>query len=89
VNVLKGDMSFVGPRPHLPEEAEEYTEEQRRRLSLTPGITCLWQVSGPTRIGFSDWINKDLEYVERRSLVLDFIIVLKTIKVVLTGDGMY
>jgi lipopolysaccharide/colanic/teichoic acid biosynthesis glycosyltransferase len=89
VNVLKGNMSFVGPRPHLPEEASEYSAEQARRLSVIPGITCLWQVSSPSRIRFGDWIEKDLEYVERRSLKLDFIIVLKTIRVVLTGDGMY
>lgn len=89
VNVLRGDMSFVGPRPHLPEEVQEYTEKQSRRLSVMPGITCLWQVSGPTRISFVEWIRKDLEYVERRSLRLDLMIVLKTIKVVLSGEGMY
>jgi lipopolysaccharide/colanic/teichoic acid biosynthesis glycosyltransferase len=88
INVLKGDMSFVGPRPHLPEEVREYTPEQQRRLSVTPGITCLWQVSGPTRIGFKEWIDKDLEYVDRRSLLIDLVIVLKTVKVVMTGDGM-
>ena len=89
VNVLKGEMSFVGPRPHLPEEASQYTDQQARRLSVPPGITCLWQVSSPSRIRFGDWIDKDLQYVERRSLFLDFVIVLKTLKVVLTGDGMY
>jgi lipopolysaccharide/colanic/teichoic acid biosynthesis glycosyltransferase len=88
VNVLRGEMSFVGPRPHLPEEAREYTLEQARRLSVTPGITCLYQVSRPSRIGFADWIAKDLEYVDRRSLALDLSIVLRTIKVVLTSDGM-
>lgn len=89
VNVLKGDMSFVGPRPHLPEEAREYTSQQARRLSVMPGITCLWQVSSPRKISFTEWIKKDLEYVNRRSLRLDFLIVLRTIKVVLSGDGTY
>ncbi|MCK4546890.1 MAG: sugar transferase [Candidatus Eisenbacteria sp.] len=87
VNVLKGDMSFVGPRPHLPEEARQYTPEQSRRLSVIPGITCLWQVSGPKRISFHEWIAADLEYVNRRCLSVDLAIVLRTIKVVLTGEG--
>ena len=88
-NVLRGDMSFVGPRPHLPEEVREYSSEQAERLSVMPGITCLWQVSGLTRISFREWIEKDLEYVRRRSFWLDLVIVVKTIKVVLSGEGMY
>lgn len=86
-NVLKGDMSFVGPRPPLPEEVKQYEGWQRRRLSMKPGITGLWQVSGRNEIDFQDWIKLDLEYIDNWSLWLDFKIILKTIPAVLSGKG--
>jgi exopolysaccharide biosynthesis polyprenyl glycosylphosphotransferase len=88
-NVLKGDMSFVGPRPPLPCEVAEYEEWQLRRLSVVPGITCLWQVSGRSKLSFEDWVRLDLEYIDSRSLWLDLLIILKTIPAVLSGDGAY
>jgi exopolysaccharide biosynthesis polyprenyl glycosylphosphotransferase len=87
-NVLKGDMSLVGPRPPLPEEVKQYDIWQRRKLSMRPGITCLWQTSGRSRIAdFRDWIKLDLEYIDKWSLGLDFKILFKTIPVVLFGIG--
>jgi len=86
-NVLKGDMSFVGPRPPVPEEVEKYEGWQRRRLSMKPGITGLWQVKGRNTIDFQKWMKLDLEYIDNWSLWLDFKILLKTIPVVLSGKG--
>lgn len=87
LNVLKGDMSIVGPRPPLPVEVELYKVWQRRRLSLRPGLTCIWQVSGRNRIQFEKWMEMDLEYIDRWSLWLDFKILFKTVFVVLFGYG--
>jgi lipopolysaccharide/colanic/teichoic acid biosynthesis glycosyltransferase len=87
INVLKGDMSLVGPRPPIPQEVEKYERWQRRRLSMKPGITCIWQVSGRSTIGFERWMNLDLEYIDKWSLGLDIKILLKTIPVVFTGEG--
>ncbi|MDZ7372504.1 MAG: sugar transferase [candidate division KSB1 bacterium] len=86
-NVLKGDMSIVGPRPALPVEVELYEVWQRRRLSLKPGLTCIWQVSGRNKVPFERWMQMDLEYIDNWSLWLDFKIMLKTVFVVLTGYG--
>ena len=86
-NVLRGDMSFVGPRPPIPEEVEKYESWQRRRLSMRPGITGLWQVSGRNQIDFHRWMKLDLEYIDHWSLWLDFKILIKTILVVLSGKG--
>ena len=87
-NVVKGDMSLVGPRPPLPSEVENYDTWQRRRLSMRPGITCLWQISGRNKISnFDEWLNLDLEYIDNWSLGLDFRILLKTIPAVLSGTG--
>jgi lipopolysaccharide/colanic/teichoic acid biosynthesis glycosyltransferase len=89
VNVLLGDMSLVGPRPPLPSEVDQYTQAQRGRLSVLPGITCIWQVSGRSNVGFQDWMAMDLEYVEKMSFWLDIWLLLKTIPAVLSGRGAY
>jgi exopolysaccharide biosynthesis polyprenyl glycosylphosphotransferase len=86
-NVLKGEMSLVGPRPPLPSEVERYDRWQRRRLSMKPGITCIWQVSGRNRLSFEEWMAMDLQYIDNWSLGLDIKILLKTIYVVATGYG--
>lgn len=86
-NVLKGDMSIVGPRPPLPVEVEMYEVWQRRRLSLKPGITCIWQVSGRNKISFERWMEMDLEYIDSWSLWIDFKILFRTVFVVLFGYG--
>jgi len=87
-NVFKGDMSLVGPRPPLPSEVENYDNWQRRRLSMRPGITCLWQVGGRNKItDFKEWMRLDLEYIDNWSLWLDFKILFKTIPTVLFGIG--
>lgn len=89
INVLKGDMSLVGPRPPLPQEVVQYTLGQRKRLHIRPGITCIWQVSGRSDIPFVDQVRLDLEYIESASLFADLIILLKTCPAVLTGKGAY
>lgn len=87
-NVLLGEMSLVGPRPPLPEEVDQYQEWQRRRLSMRPGITGLWQVMGRNNISeFDDWVKLDLRYLDNWSLWLDLQILLKTIPVVIKGTG--
>jgi len=87
INVLKGDMSVVGPRPPIPGEVTNYETWQRRRLSMRPGVTCFWQISGRNKISFEEWMKLDLEYIDNWSLCLDFKILLKTIPVVLFGTG--
>jgi len=86
-NVLRGDMSLVGPRPPVPEEVDQYQTFERRRLSMRPGITCIWQVSGRSNIGFDEWVRLDVEYIDAWSLGLDLRILLRTIPAVLRGDG--
>ncbi|MBD3384867.1 exopolysaccharide biosynthesis polyprenyl glycosylphosphotransferase [candidate division KSB1 bacterium] len=86
-NTFNGDMSIVGPRPPLPSEVENYEIWQRRRLSLKPGITCIWQVSGRNKISFTQWMKMDMEYIDNWSLGLDFKILLRTFLVVLSGYG--
>jgi exopolysaccharide biosynthesis polyprenyl glycosylphosphotransferase len=87
INVLRGNMSIVGPRPPIPSEVRQYKRWQTRRLSMKPGITCIWQVSGRNNIPFDQWMKLDMQYIDTWSLKLDFIILLKTIRVVLAGDG--
>jgi exopolysaccharide biosynthesis polyprenyl glycosylphosphotransferase len=87
VNVLKGDMSLVGPRPPLAEEVNNFDPWQRRKLSVRPGLTCLWQVRGRNNIDFQDWMKMDLEYIDNWSLWLDFRILARTIPAVLSGKG--
>ncbi len=86
-NVLRGDMSIVGPRPPLPEEVEHYERWQRRRLRMRPGLTCLWAVSGRDYIDFNSWMRMDISYIENWSLKLDWSIILRTIPHVLAGKG--
>jgi exopolysaccharide biosynthesis polyprenyl glycosylphosphotransferase len=88
-NVLAGQMSLVGPRPPLPNEVEQYSDYQWRRFDVRPGITGLWQVSGRSDLPFEEWVKLDIYYIERWSLSLEFKILLKTIPVVLKGEGAY
>ena len=86
-NVLRGDMSLVGPRPPVPGEVEQYERWQRRRLRMRPGLTCLWALEGRDELEFDTWIRKDLEYIDNWSLGLDLTILMRTIPSVLTGKG--
>lgn len=85
VNVLKGDMSLVGPRPPIPREVENYNEYQLQRLLVKPGLTCYWQVSGRNDIDFDEWVNLDIKYIKERNLLIDIWLIFKTI-LVLFGD---
>ena len=87
-NVLRGDMSLVGPRPSLPDEVRQYEPEFRRRLACRPGLTCLWQVSGRNAVDFRTWMELDLQYVDNWSLALDLRILMRTIPTVFKGSGM-
>ena len=89
VCVLSGKMTLVGPRPALPREVARYTLSDRRRLDATPGLTCIWQVSGRGDIPFSEQAELDRHYIESQSPWLDFKILLKTVPAVLTGRGAY
>lgn len=86
-NVLLGDMSLVGPRPPLEKEVVAYKKWQIRRLSVTPGITCTWQVSGRNEIGFDDWMRLDLDYIDNWSIARDFTLLFKTVGAVVTARG--
>lgn len=87
VNVIRGEMSLVGPRPALPMEVNQYEPWQRQRLCVKPGLTCLWQVNGRNEVDFNEWMTLDLEYIRRSSLALDCVIMLKTVPAVLRGTG--
>jgi lipopolysaccharide/colanic/teichoic acid biosynthesis glycosyltransferase len=87
LNIVFGDMSVVGPRPALPVEVEKYSKEDRVRLRVTPGLTCIWQVSGRNRLSFREWMELDRLYVETQSFLGDILLVLKTFPVVFFGDG--
>lgn len=85
VNVLKGDMSLVGPRPSLVKEVEEFDDWMLRRLDVKPGLTCYWQVSGRNDIDFEEWMKLDIKYIEEQSILVDIKLILKTV-LVLFGD---
>lgn len=87
INIMKGEMSIVGPRPPLPEEVEKYNDYQRGRLAVKPGLTCLWQIQGRSSIGFDQWVELDLEYIRTQSIWVDIKIICKTIPAVLKGTG--
>lgn len=88
-NILKGDMSLVGPRPPLPDEVALYTLYERRRLNVLPGLTCIWQVSGRSDLSFSQQVAYDIDYINSHSLWLDIKLLLKTIPAVFFGRGAY
>ncbi len=89
INVIKGEMSLVGPRPPVPEEVEKYSEDDRKRLLVKPGMTCLWQISGRSDVSFREQVELDKQYIASQSILLDVKILLKTIPAVLAGRGAY
>ena len=86
-NILRGDMSLVGPRPAVPDEVDQYKQWQRRRLRMRPGLTCLWALAGRDQLDFESWMRMDMQYIDNWSLGLDWKILLLTIPRVLTGNG--
>jgi lipopolysaccharide/colanic/teichoic acid biosynthesis glycosyltransferase len=88
-NVLIGEMTLVGPRPAVVAEVQRYTARERRRLAVTPGLTCIWQVSGRSDVDFLRWVDMDLEYIRTWTLRLDLKLLLRTIPAVLFGRGAY
>jgi lipopolysaccharide/colanic/teichoic acid biosynthesis glycosyltransferase len=89
INVLKGEMSLVGPRPPLPREVEQYRPSDRIRLSVKPGLTCLWQIRGRSTLGFETWMEYDREYVANVTLLVDLSILVRTVWAVLSTRGAY
>ena len=88
INVLRGEMSIVGPRPPLPREVEQYTEYQKQRLSVKPGLTCYWQVQPHrNRISFEDWLELDLNYIKAQSYIVDWKIIIMTVKAICHMQG--
>lgn len=86
-NVIKGEMSLVGPRPNLPREVLKFTKRQRMKLFVKPGLTCYWQVMGRSNIDFDDWMKLDLKYIKDRNTMLDLKLIFKTFKVFFGDDG--
>lgn len=88
-NVIKGDMSLIGPRPPLQREVAEYTQYDMQRLYVKPGCSGLWQVSGRSQVHFNEMVELDIEYIQNRSIKNDFLLIIKTIRVMLMRDGAY
>lgn len=87
-NILKGDMSIVGPRPALPREVEQYNDYQKQRLYIQPGLTCYWQIQPDrNKISFDEWMKLDIQYIKERSFMIDWKIIFKTVCAVMHGDG--
>lgn len=89
INILRGDMTIVGPRPPLISEAVQYTPYQAQRLSVKPGLTCYWQISGRSDLSFQEWVELDLKYIKEQGLHTDLKIIVKTVPAVLSGIGAY
>ena len=90
LNILKGEMSFVGPRPPLPEEVRRYKAWHMGRLTVKPGLTCYWQINGRNKIhNFNEWVKMDLKYIEEANLLIDIKLIFKTIPAVLSRRGAY
>ena len=89
VNVLKGEMSIVGPRPPIPAEVCEYNAKELGRLSVKPGLTCLWQINGRSTVGFAEWVEMDLRYIETMSFWQDLAIIARTLPAVISTRGAY
>ena len=89
VNILKGDMSIVGPRPPLLDEVAQYTDYHRQRLMVTPGLTCFWQAYGRSDLSFEDWFDMDMKDIKRRSISLDISIIIRTVYAVIFKRGAY
>jgi lipopolysaccharide/colanic/teichoic acid biosynthesis glycosyltransferase len=87
INVLRGEMSLVGPRPPLPSEVEHYGPYEMRRLTVTPGVTCFWQINGRCHVSFEEWMRLDNLYIDTWSPLLDLAILLKTVPAVIRKDG--
>lgn len=89
VNILRGDMSIVGPRPPLPNEVAQYNDYQKQRLLVKPGLTCYWQCGGRSHIGFDEWMQLDMRYIEERGFFKDIEIILRTVPAVFRHVGAY
>jgi len=89
INILKGEMTMVGPRPPLPREVDLYRLADRRRLEVTPGLTCYWQIQGRSNIDFPEQVNLDVKYIEDRGILCDLKILVKTVPAVVLGRGAY